>query len=340
MRPSRIAALFLLAVVAAASSPAESAWRGSLRTALDAMAEKHWDDRIQAAFGSFTYEYSGLASPFSRWLEDELAAAAAGSARLVLFNRSAAAAMDPAFKDLYGDFFAENQVGALLSGKYFPEGGAVRLRLELTSLRDGNLIGVAEARLPRSELPEGFGVDPSAAVLTRARELANIGSAPSAPGGLAVSVSTGRGAGASYRDGEKLTVHVSVNRDAYVKLYHIGVDGTARLIWPNRYSPGEGRVAAGVPLSLPRSSDLFSFILGAPYGTEFIKAVASLEPFAAVEEANAALEGGARSAISRGLTVASAPAGLAASAAAAGSKAKAAGFAEALASYAIGAAAP
>lgn len=271
---------------------------------LDAMAAKYWDSRLQAAFGTFTYEYTGLATPFSRWLEDQLSKAASRTDRLTLFNRSAAAAMDPAFKTMYGDFFATNQVDGLLSGKFFTDGPGVRLQLELTSLRNGDLIDARDIIIPSSAIPATISLAPASDIMDRAKALASLAGSPAAPGGLAVSVSTDRGAGAAYYDGETMSVFVSVNRDAYVKLYSIDATGKTQLIWPNRFSGGNGRIIAGSPVRIPGSNDPFTFLLGAPYGTEFIKAVASTVPFAQKEEDFATLTGDARSVISRGLLVA------------------------------------
>ncbi len=287
---------FLLLPVIAGAAPISS----DLASVLDNMAARYWDNRIQAAFGTFTYEYTGLATPFSRWIEDELLKAAPKTERVALFNRSAAAAMDPAFKDMYGDFFATNQVGGLLAGKYFPEPGGVRLQLELTSLRDGNLIDSRSFLIPSAELPKSLSVVPAAEVMGRAKELSSL-AGPAAPGGLSVSVSTDRGAGAVYYDGEKMTVFVSVNRDAYVKLYGIDAAGNTQLIWPNRFSGGDGFITAGAPVCLPGEDDPFAFLLGAPYGTEFIKAVASTLPFVTREGDFDTLRGDAASVIKRGI---------------------------------------
>ncbi len=304
-----------------------------LARTLDAMAAKYWDSRIQAAFGTFTYEYSGLATPFSRWLEDQLIKAASRTERLTLFNRSAAAAMDPAFRGMYGDFFATNQVDGLLTGKFFVEPPGVRLQLELTSLRNGDLIDARDVIVPSSAIPRSISLSPSSEIVDRAKTLATLSGSPSAPGGLTVSVSTDRGVGAAYYDGEKMTVFVSVNRDAYVKLYSIDAQGKTQLIWPNRFSGGRGFIAAGSPVRIPGAKDPFSFLLGAPYGTEFIKAVASTDPFAEKEEDFADLDGDAPSVIKRGLLVSrntpqgDTPQG--------SSKTNSLGTAEALASYVI-----
>lgn len=284
-----------------------------LSSVLDTLAAGHYEDQLQAAFGTFTYEYSELATPFSRWLEDELTAAVPRSGRVRLFNRAAAAAMDPAFRALYADFFASNQVDALLSGKYFTEGGGVRVRFDLTSLRNGNLIGSGEARFSASEIPQSVPVAPVPAVAKTARELSGLvpasGSAASRLDSLAVSLSTERGPGGAYRDGENLVVYATVDRGAYLRLYHVDVAGSVKLIWPNRFGGGNGWVRAGAALTIPAPGDPFDFRLGPPFGTEFIKAVASTEPFPRSEADFEDLGTDAREVITRGLALAPKPDG-------------------------------
>jgi hypothetical protein len=296
---------------------------------LDSLASAHYEDQLQAAFGTFTFEYSELATPFSRWLEDELIKAVPAAKRVRLFNRSAAAAMDPAFRELYKDCFASNQVDALLSGRYFPEGSEVRVRLDLTSLRNGNLIGSGEFRVPAGEIPRAVAVAPDGAAESTAKALSGLfgkgpDSASSRLEALVVSLSTGRGPGGAYRDGEKLTVTATVNQDAYLKLYHVDVNGAAKLIWPNRFGGGDGLLRAGAAVSIPAGGDPFEFVLGSPYGTEFIKAIASTVPFQQREADFQDLGGEARGAITRGMGLGRKPDG------ASGPK-----LAEALASYVI-----
>jgi hypothetical protein len=94
------------------------------------------------------------------------------------------------------------------------------------------------------------------------RELENL--LASAQGSPVVKAATGRGSGAVYREGEDLTVHVFVNRDA----------------------------------SYP-----FKFRLGPPFGTEFIKVAASIRQFSDMENAFADLPGKAKDVLTRDLTV-------------------------------------
>ncbi|MFA6508274.1 MAG: DUF4384 domain-containing protein [Treponemataceae bacterium] len=280
----------------------------TLAPVLDSLAASHYEDQLQAAFGTFTFEYSELATPFSRWLEDELTRSVPSAKRVRLFNRSAAAAMDPAFRTMYADFFASNQVDALLSGKYFKEADGVRVRFDLTSLRNGNLIGSGEILLPSAELPRSVAIVPEAKVAAAAQSLSGLftkaeGTSAARLDALSVSLSTERGPGGAYRDGENLKVIATVNQDAYLRLFHVDVQGNIKLIWPNPYGGGDGKVRSGTAVTIPGPSDPFDFKLGTPYGTEFIKAVASTAPFSSKESAFQDLGTDAGKVITRGLEI-------------------------------------
>lgn len=299
-----------LALLLSLVSPALSQTAAArLAPVLDKLAETHYEDQLQAAFGTFTYEYSELATPFSRWLEDELTRSVPQSKRVRLFNRAAASAMDPAFRTMYADFFASNQVDALLSGRYFSESGGVRVRFDLTSLRNGNLIGSGEILFRADELSRSAPVVPDQSVAARAKELTGLvgGTGRTAADrldALSVSLSTERGPGGAYRNGESLRVFATVNQDAYLRLYHIDVRGQTQLIWPNRFGGGDGLLKAGASVAIPGPADPFDFKLGAPYGTEFIKTVASTEPFPSSEADFQDLGTDPRSIITRGISLA------------------------------------
>lgn len=323
-------AMLILALVLTVACPAVFAqtWDSGLPAVLDKMAEKHWQPSLQTAFGTFTYAYSDLPSPFARWVEEELAMKMPDCSRVRLFNRAAAAAMDPAFSKIYGPVFDMAGGAALLHGNYFDDGEWVRVRLQLTGLDDGVLVGSAELRIPKSALPRGLVIDPEAKVVQQASSLSMV--LPAAkPAGLKVSVSTERGANAVYRDGEMMVILVTVNKDAYAKVYHIDADGKIQLIWPNRFG-GSGRLAAGELVRIPGDGDPFMFRMKQPYGTEFIKVVASTRPFARNESDFVELGSDAPKVFKRGLELEEVPlaAGLA-------SPPAAPEMAEALASYLI-----
>jgi hypothetical protein len=307
-----VASLLALAFSSGAGAQAlDPGAAAGLPAGLDAVSANAWQPSLLTAFGTFTYADSGLPSPFSRYLEDGLMSAIPKTSRIRLFNRSVAAAMDPAFREVYGDFFKKNSVDALLSGRYYLEGANVRTRLELTGLSDGVLIGTFDFRLPCSTIPPDLAVDPSAAAAATASSIDGL-AADSGKGGLKVSVSTERGAGAVYREGEKMVVLVTANKAAYIKVFHVDALGVVRLILPNKFSPGLKRVAAGSIVRVPAEGDSFSFDMTPPFGTEFIKVVASTRPFAADESAQAGegafadLGTDVRGAMTRGIKVSAA----------------------------------
>jgi hypothetical protein len=293
--------LVVLLLASATLAAGQTSQPSDPATVLDAMAENYYLPSLRAAFGTFTFEYSDLPTPFARWLEERLAAAATASRRVQLLNRNAAAAMDPVFRKEYEAFFRETGTSALLHGRYFLEGQQVRIRLELTDLGSATLIGAKDWYIPASQVPAYASVRPAEAATVRAGELARLSAAPHS--GLTVSVTTDRGTGAAYRDGEELTALISVNRDAYVRLYHVDGTGHIQMIWPNRFSGSNGFMKAGSAIKLPGPGDPFAFKLQPPYGTEFLKAIASTIPFSAGQEDFTDLGTNYRTAATRGLAV-------------------------------------
>ncbi|MDP3177388.1 MAG: DUF4384 domain-containing protein [Spirochaetaceae bacterium] len=309
----------ILALVLAASALGAQAWDSDLPSSLDKIAEKSFQPVLLTAFGYFTYAESSLPSPFSRWLEERLADSISRTSRLRYLNRAAASTMDPAFEEIYGDLFENAAPDALLAGRYYDEGEFVRTRLELTSLVDGTFLGSADLRLRKDALPPSLAVDPSAAAMAPAASLAKLASGPGG-GNLKATVATmslgpdpddarglaieqkDRGTGSVYREGELIRVLVTVNADAYVKVYHVDAEGKVQLIWPNRFG-GSGRIAAGEAVAIPGDGDEFKYKMVPPFGTEFIKVVVSTVPFADVEEDFSILRGSAPQAITRGLAI-------------------------------------
>jgi len=299
---------FAIAMLSALmGSSAAQSWDAQLPASLDRLSANAWQPSLLTAFGTFTYADTALPSPFSRFLEDGLKSAMTRCTRLRLFNKSVASAMDPAFRAIYGDFFRNNSVDALLSGRYYDEGPEVRARLELTGLSDGALIGTLDVSIPKSAIPSDAAVDPSAAASVTASSIDSLAT-DSGRGELKVSVSTERGAGAVYREGEKMVVLVTVNKKAWLKVYHVDAKGMVRLIWPNAYTAGR-RIDPGSVMSIPGPNDAFSFDMTPPFGTEFIKVIASTQPFSADETASAGGEVFAllgrdlRGAMTRGIAV-------------------------------------
>ncbi len=289
--------------IALAPLSAAPPWEVQIAEALEGMAKNYFKPVLTTAFGTFTYEYTGLGSAFSRYLEEKLATLLQGSPRIKLFARHAVENMDPEFRKLYRDFFKTTDVDAVLYGNYFKEpNGAVRLHLEMASLTTGELVGSTDILVPSQEVPPRIDLEPPALgrTMNERKDLENLLAA--SKGSLLVRAVSSRGSGAVYKTGEDLTIHVFVNRDAYLKVYHIDVNGKIQLIFPNPYYRGN-RIQGGTVVTIPDASYPFRFQLGPPYGTEFIKVVASTEQFLDIEKAFSDLPGRAKDVLTRGLTV-------------------------------------
>ena len=299
--------LFLLiALIRPVALHAQDAWVSRISKALDRMASGYYQPEVRAAFGAFTYGYTGLGSSFSRFLEEALTRAVTGSKRVRLFARHAVQAMDASYREVYREYFQTAEADALLYGRFsVAEGGSgtgVSLHLELASLSTGELLGAADLLIPITAVPPDISLAPPG--LTQAENLRSSLSdlLAAADGDLVVQAASDRGENPVYRLGENLQLHVFVNHDAYLKVYHVDVAGKTQLIYPNRFQP-DNRVAGGAFVRIPERHDPFQFRLGPPFGAEFIKVVASTRQFSDVEADFSELEGSARQAISRGLTV-------------------------------------
>lgn len=311
---SRRAAALLFALAAWSGSGAvhaQEAWVARASEALDRMASGYHLPEVRAAFGSFTYSNTGLGSAFSRYLEEALTRAITGSKRVKLFARHAVQAMDASYRKVYRDYFQTAEADALLYGQFYENcdcsGGGISLQLEMTSLSTGELLGTVRLLIPDTVVPRNVPLAPPG--LARAEDLKiSLADLLAVVGeNLAVKAVTDRGEHPVYRAGENLVVHVFVNRDAYLKVYHVDVAGKTQLIYPNRFHP-DNRVAGGSFVRIPEAHDPFQFRLGPPFGAEFIKVAASTRQFADLEEAFSDLPGPARKALTRGLSVAAADA--------------------------------
>ncbi|OQB97709.1 MAG: hypothetical protein BWX81_00811 [Spirochaetes bacterium ADurb.Bin110] len=290
----------------------------ALAALLDHMLDNHYLPSAQVALGSFTYADTQLPTPFARWFEDELRLALGRTSKMKLFDKQVAAAMDPAIREQYAVFFGQDRADSILYGKYIRDGDGVLTTLSLTDLATGALISETRYLVKKEILPTDVSVEPSIKTLQTAVSLSQLvsssgsqasgshssGSQAYAMSDFQLSLSTDRGGGAVYRNGERLKLYLTSNKDAYLKIYHVDVNGVAQLIWPNRFG-GSGKICAGEAMQFPGPNDKFQYLLGPPYGTEYIKAVASTKPFATMEADFSDLQGSAVEAITRGLSVVS-----------------------------------
>lgn len=282
-----------------------SAVSSALAPFLDAMIADFYKPSVTVGMGSLTYAETLLPTPFARWFEGELRQALTKTDKLKFFDKQVAAAMDPSIREKYVEFFGNGIVDSLMYGEYIVDGEFVKVTISLTDLSTGQLISEKILAVPTSSLPLGIKVEPSLQTVQTAQSLMSLAkdSAADDPG-FTISMSADRGIGAVYASGENLTLMITCSRDAYLKIYHVDGNGVAQLIWPNRFG-GSGKITKGEAFRFPAEGDLFKYKLGAPYGTEYVKAIASVTPFLTMEPDFSDLNGAAAAAITRGLSLVS-----------------------------------
>jgi hypothetical protein len=161
-------------------------------------------------------------------------------------------------------------VDVFLTGKYsFPEKKKLMLRATLLDSQTGQILGAASIE---------FKIDKSLRKVDAAPyPVAKPVEAPPPAKGtepLQVKLWTEK---QDYTVGEKFKVMVQANQDCYLTLIDVGTSGSATIIYPNAYAPGNA-VKAGVTYTIPDPSAGFEFEVTGPVGHELLRAIASKEP--------------------------------------------------------------
>ena len=263
------------------------------------------------ALGTITYADKGIGSEFSAFIEEKLRFSLRVSPR---FQVSDSDNLDKVMEQLkialsgLADETTGPEIGelksvtALLAGRYYEEGSEIVLTLELTEVETGLSIAGQELRLSRRDIPAEIALFPEnyQDAMEVIAELSDL--MQSTGEGLETRVWTSRGNGATYSDGKNLVIRFFANRPCFIKVYHIDVNKKTSLIFPNDYY-SDNRIEAEKIYSIPDDHYPFRFELGAPYGTEFIKVIASTRQFADVEEAFSDLGVADGQLMTRGLAV-------------------------------------
>ncbi len=262
-----------------------------LEPALATLAAKAGKN-LSLAFDTFTYADSKLGSPFSRYLEEEIGLDAIKSGTFRIFPRDKLEVILQTAEFNLSDAVtmgikketALNGIDVLLSGTFFEEAGGIRVFLSLIAVSSGTVAANASFLLPLAKVPKGISIMPdNYALASEVRSL--IGPNKEAqPGSLAIKAWSVRGDGGIYREGERLFVNILPTKGCFLKIYNINASGELILLFPNEFHK-DNFVKGGSVLSIPDANYPFSFDLGAPFGTEFIKVVASTVQFRDMESA-------------------------------------------------------
>jgi hypothetical protein len=278
---------------------------GVIRKVLDSLEgkkDRHPNKDLKVVLANFTYAQSGLGSPFSRFLEDQFSSALVKSKYFSLFPREVLTNLPAGLGGPYQGQLGAAEATGSLSGKFSPAAdGSVTVDFQLADLLEGRVIGYGQVKVRKEWIPSGLALEPPAAPALPPVPTA-------APGGLSVTLTTDRGPSGTYLDGEVLTLSVFASKDCWLKVYQIDGAGQVKLIFPNPYSQ-KNQIRANTLVRVPDGTSGFSFVMGAPYGVETIRAVASTVPFLDTETAFQDLGTDSPKVINRGLSVVAKPSG-------------------------------
>jgi hypothetical protein len=87
----------------------------------------------------------------------------------------------------------------------------------------------------------------------------------------------------AYYEGEQMTIRVKSEADAYLYVIYEQADGATYVVFPNSAQP-DNRVKAKQEVEIPGKDDTFRWTIGAPFGNELMKVIASKERIAELEK--------------------------------------------------------
>jgi hypothetical protein len=96
---------------------------------------------------------------------------------------------------------------------------------------------------------------------------------------LEVNVWVDRGSGAVYHPGDNIKVYFKTSQDCYLVVYGIDTRGDVNILYPYDETDAPW-VEGGKTYRIPDKNDNYDLRIDGPKGTEYIRAVASLDPFA------------------------------------------------------------
>jgi len=186
-----------------------------------------------------------------------------------------------------GDFLMDKgtisqfvKMEGLIFARYWEKEDSVECKIDLLEIGSGRVIGSTLVDLPKKILPPGIEFNPLN--LDIANQALQIFGATLENKDFKIKVWPDKGEGAVYKEGEDIVFHFRADRDCCVYLYHADSEGNVKLLFPNSYNR-DNFVKAGQVYSIPSEVMNFSFKSAAPFGSEIIKAIATLQPIKDIE---------------------------------------------------------
>lgn len=266
---------------------------------------------LVVSIGSITFSDKNLGSEFSAYLEDHLSKSISMNPSFEYFAKdkledilkeqeySISDLVDPSTKIRIGKL---KGVNSIIDGNFFDTGTSVKIFLKLVDVETGIATSFPKIEIPKSAIPSSISIYPdnyNDAVYVL-NELSKI--TADNDSALNIKVWTPRGNGATYYENENIVFNIFSTQDCFVKVYLVDAEKKTSLIFPNKYHKNNF-IRKNTVYKIPDISYGFNFKLSAPYGTEFIKVVASTVQFKEIEEAFSNIGSASGALIEKGIIV-------------------------------------
>lgn len=279
-----------------------------ISTALQSM-ENRVSENLVIGICNIVYSDREFGSEFSGLFKQKLKVAVQASEKFKLSETDNLDLILEQWDFQHSGFVDENQavrigeldaVKALITGKYYDNGNSVNVYLDLVDVESGAVLSSEQVVISKSDISVSIYPDNYSDALNILNKISLI--SDSSVDNSLVNAWIEKGNGAVYKNGDNLVINFFSEYGCYIKIYHIDVNGDMQLIFPNEYYKNNF-INANTVYSIPDKNYPFKFNLGKPFGTEFIKVLASNIQFDDIEEPFSTLGTATRGLLERGLTV-------------------------------------
>ncbi len=231
--------------------------------------------------GNFIYQNTKMSSQFTAYfkekIETELGKVGAmkviGSKDVSLYLKSHGIQFDGTAQGLAAIAGAD----ATIIGSYWELDDNLEVKTQIISRLTGETMGSANLSFPAKLVPASISLKPDNYSQIQS-DLALLAD-NTRNDRLKIVVWTDKGDGGVYKEKDKLLVYVKTNKDCYIRLVYHDAGGNNIQILPNSRSEKQFKILADSVYTIGGEDSRFSFEISQPFGTEIIKAFASLNPF-------------------------------------------------------------
>jgi hypothetical protein len=176
----------------------------------------------------------------------------------------------------FGKSLLFSSLKGLLFANYWENDDLIEIKFDLLEIGSGRLINSISTNLPKNNLPKDIEFKPSNLEVVK-EGYDFFSNTNKANKDFNIKVWPDKGESSIYKEGEIVKFNFRSNKDCYVYLYHVDSTGQVIMIFPNRYNKSNF-IKANQVYTIPDPSMNFNFKIALPFGSEMVKAIASLQP--------------------------------------------------------------